>query len=652
MDSFDSGNESEENDEIARSAHAGMLHDHERHLKFNQALKETLAELSKTKNSIQVLDIGTGTSILSMMAASHSEKVKVVACEMFQPIAELAREIITDNGFEQQIKVLNKSSTEMTIPEDLPRKADVLVTEILDSELIGEGMLPTVNDAHLRLLSKDAMIIPAAAQVCIQLVESESLWEMNNLDEKNSGLKLPKHYQDCRRTANAHEIQCSQLYPDHIKVLSNSCICTEIDFTSVYKHNDTAKQSKHQILVKVTKTGILHGIVMWWDLIVHKEKDIILSMAPSWVSEEYIWRDHWMQCLYFLPKPIEVISGESLQVTMYHDNYTVWFDVVRNVLSSSNSLQPPICHCNLHVAWSRETFALWNTKKLIEKWRQLGYKLSKDDKRVVIVGDSSLAALVLKNNGFENVAYSESSKWTRSIIKGICDANNVIFPLTKVNHETDTVVYDPFWPCNILPWHILQIWHDVFSLSQKGVQVYPSMLYLKAAVVKFQELYKIRSTVGDILGFDLTKFDDLISKVQCVYSDPEHGQFYSAEPYSMIEYQHSIASDIVTLMDFNLTDQPPSKDILRSVTIKLDTEFSKEMALVVWLDSVYSEDITFTTGLTSKHSPWVQYSKQAVVFIPGFLKKELSGSTTIDCTVLYRPGHDHDVVFSFSRMGF
>lgn len=34
----------------------------------------------------------------------------------------------------------------------LPRKADVVVSEVLDSELIGEGLLNVLRDANARLL--------------------------------------------------------------------------------------------------------------------------------------------------------------------------------------------------------------------------------------------------------------------------------------------------------------------------------------------------------------------------------------------------------------------------------------------------------------------------------------------------------------------
>ena len=53
---------------------------------------------------VHVLDIGTGTGLLSMMAASLGADT-VVACEEFRPMAECAERVIRENGFEDRIKL-------------------------------------------------------------------------------------------------------------------------------------------------------------------------------------------------------------------------------------------------------------------------------------------------------------------------------------------------------------------------------------------------------------------------------------------------------------------------------------------------------------------------------------------------------------------
>lgn len=67
----------------------------------------------------------------------------IVACEAFKPMAECAAKILQINGVAEKITLIPKRSTELTVGEDgdMKEKANILVTEVFDTELIGEGMI-------------------------------------------------------------------------------------------------------------------------------------------------------------------------------------------------------------------------------------------------------------------------------------------------------------------------------------------------------------------------------------------------------------------------------------------------------------------------------------------------------------------------------
>ncbi|XP_013380642.1 protein arginine N-methyltransferase 7-like [Lingula anatina] len=67
--------------EIARSAYADMLHDTERNKKYELALKKAIDCMHSQGKPANVLDIGTGTGLLSMMAARHRAD-SITACEV------------------------------------------------------------------------------------------------------------------------------------------------------------------------------------------------------------------------------------------------------------------------------------------------------------------------------------------------------------------------------------------------------------------------------------------------------------------------------------------------------------------------------------------------------------------------------------------
>lgn len=163
--------------EIARSAFADMLHDHERNVKYFQALKKAIDKVHARGELAHVLDIGTGTGILSMMAVRYGADT-VTAIEAFRPMADCAEQIIESNGMADAITVIKKRSTELR-ESDLRQRANVLVTEVFDTELIGEGAIETFNHAHKHLLASDCIVVPESATMYVQVVESPLAWAWN-----------------------------------------------------------------------------------------------------------------------------------------------------------------------------------------------------------------------------------------------------------------------------------------------------------------------------------------------------------------------------------------------------------------------------------------------------------------------------------------
>ena len=70
-------------------------------------------------------------------------------------MVKCAREVIAHNQLEDKINLIAKRSTDVTIGAtgDMAEKANILVTEVLDTELIGEGAIGTYNHAHKHLLT-------------------------------------------------------------------------------------------------------------------------------------------------------------------------------------------------------------------------------------------------------------------------------------------------------------------------------------------------------------------------------------------------------------------------------------------------------------------------------------------------------------------
>lgn len=64
-----------------------------------------------------VLDIGCGTGLLSLQAARAGAE-HVYACEMFKEWVEIAKQNVTENGYDGVITVINKHSSALTVKNE------------------------------------------------------------------------------------------------------------------------------------------------------------------------------------------------------------------------------------------------------------------------------------------------------------------------------------------------------------------------------------------------------------------------------------------------------------------------------------------------------------------------------------------------------
>lgn len=96
---------------------------------------------------------------------------------------------------EDKITIIEKRSTDIQIGVDMSERANVLVTEVFDTELIGEGAISTFTHALKNLLTEDCYVIPDNAVMYVQVVESPIChnWNWLNLDSKFN-VKIPSSY--------------------------------------------------------------------------------------------------------------------------------------------------------------------------------------------------------------------------------------------------------------------------------------------------------------------------------------------------------------------------------------------------------------------------------------------------------------------------
>ncbi|WP_294329234.1 50S ribosomal protein L11 methyltransferase [uncultured Sphingomonas sp.] len=280
--------------------HIPMMNDAPRNDAFEAAIQ---AAIARKGTGARVLDIGAGSGLLSLMAARAGAE-RVVACEMEPLIAEMAQQIVAQNGYRDRITVHAKPSTELAIGAELDGPADILVSEILSSDLLTEKVLDTFEDAHRRLLAPDALVIPNAASAMGCLVASDTLADYAFVGEV-SGFDL-----------SAFAAFAPQRLPIHGTMtgwqrLSDDVELVRLDLTQK-KHDATLARLR----IPVTASGRAIGIVQWMHIDLWE--GVTFDNHPDGYAD-----GGWLQVLHSFPAPINVVAGEHLDIAVGHDRITL-----------------------------------------------------------------------------------------------------------------------------------------------------------------------------------------------------------------------------------------------------------------------------------------------------------------------------------------
>ncbi|XP_065160684.1 protein arginine N-methyltransferase 7 isoform X2 [Atheta coriaria] len=643
--------------EVARAAFADMLHDTERNNMYERALKVAIDHMHAQGKKANVLDIGTGTGLLSMMAVRHKAD-SVVACEAFKPMGACALEVIKLNNCHDKIKVIPKRSTDIIIGEDMEFKANILVTEVFDTELIGEGALGTFQHAHKCLLESDCIVVPHSGTIYAQIIESPLLASWNRLNNvfNNDGeleIKVPEAIKNCKGTANLHDVQLSQLSEHSFNSLVEPQAVFRFDFSGrtpfIYERSSVS-------IVKSLRNAIAHGVFMWWDLNMDIDNKIILSCAPHWAhplktGKAIPWRDHWMQAIYYFPKELKVSQGSEVSLISCHDEYSLWFNIKEGLKVTDADYKCPQCDCNLHNAYARTRIGQLNDAKRTKKFLRIIDDYVNKDIVVLVLSQGFYAGLVAAKRA-KKVYFLETNQVSRyvtaSFIKEnglenveIVDASGVLLA-----EKANIVLAEPYYTTSIVPWDNLLLLHLLKKFQASltdDVRIFPQKCIIKAVAMQFDDLHKIRAPLGTCNGFLMKPFDHLIES--CEISD----EVVEAQP--LWEYPGLAVSETIEVASFSIhvPNKESNKDLKTTFEVKPGFKCNGIAVWVDWiLDDERAEYSTVTSGPVvatevGKTVQWDVHSRQGVSLLgnremPSVFDYALRCDfESAECTIEFKP---------------
>jgi SAM-dependent methyltransferase len=281
--------------------HFPMMNDAVRNSAYDSALGTALQ-----RNKGIVLDIGSGSGLLAMMAARHGA-AQVFSCEGITKVANKANEIIKLNGFEERIRVINKLSTDLVVGQDLPQLADVMVTEIFDDGLLGEKALLTIEHAQKNLLKPSAQLIPAGARVIAACIESNEIFENHRVTQAAGFDVSPFNEFSCKNYVGYH------LQKMNYRCLSDPKTVFEFDFKKINHHESVPFE------FKILERGTGHAIAYWFEL--NLGETHVISTGPH-LEKQSCWR----QAVQLFESPRDLKKGSLLKGIAKHNSDSIWFE--------------------------------------------------------------------------------------------------------------------------------------------------------------------------------------------------------------------------------------------------------------------------------------------------------------------------------------
>lgn len=643
--------------EIARSCYADMLHDHDRNQKYYEGIRSAVSRVKARGQKVVVLDIGTGTGLLSMMAATAGADF-CYAVEVFRPMAEAAQSIVEKNGFSDRIKIINKHSTDVTVgPDgDMQEKANILITELFDTELIGEGALPSYEHAHQNLVQEGCEAVPHRARVLAQLVESELLWswsQLRVLEVDGSLLEPPPPVKRCPGAHSVCDVQLSQVDPNSFSPLGPVLHMFSVDFSKAV----SSSFQSHSSQFSAGSGGRAQVVLSWWDLDMDPEGSIVCSMAPSWTYPDpktAPWRDHWMQSVYFLPAEISVKEGEQLRLTVCHDDYSLWFSLQPNSLQVPQTEAPPprpSCTCQAHLVWTRPRFGELNDRRRTESYVKALKRVLRDDSVCLSVSDGSLLPVFAHMLGAKKVFSLENSRMSRQVIEQVLEVNSMKGGVDLLELRPDqlntndlggqqisVLLGEPYFSSSLLPWHSLFFWFCRSALSgllRPDASILPGSASLHMVAVEFQDLWRIRAPCGTCEGFDVSPMDEMVQK------SLDFRESREAEPHPLWEYPCRALTSSQPVMSFDFTQSVPQQPISSRGSLPF-IRAGRCHGVALWMEYHLTDDITVSAGLTGPISEqgdcvWSRHRKQGVYFLRTPVDSSGDGRSAVSYSFTFEP---------------
>ena len=325
------------------SYHFPMIAEAPRNIRFERALLRAIRRFTRENGRApHVLDIGSGTGLLAMMAARGGAR-KVTSVEMVPAVCAVASQIVQRNGYEHIVDVVNVRSDELSLYALGGAPANILVSELIDDHVIGDGVLPSISDARRRLLTPAALIVPRAARMFLQPVSLRcrgppgiSLDELNVMRTDQLVLTYPFYSGKLQR-----------LPPSEYEALGPPLEIFDFPWATAEPGTLEKGRMTAPMTLSFNRGGVFNALQLLFTLQMDAAPGMETAEGETFDPEcdtDYSSgldnpETHWDNPIRFLPAELHVAQGDTLQLVATHNEHDLSHIALHGV--TEGMLTPP-----------------------------------------------------------------------------------------------------------------------------------------------------------------------------------------------------------------------------------------------------------------------------------------------------------------------